>query len=103
MAHSLYIEEFSDFGVAGTLSDMVNITPSIPITTQAIVYTTHAESAAFNIKTLWVRVSSAAAASLRFGASPTAVATDPRLPPNTDRFYAVIPGQKVSVIDNTDS
>ncbi len=103
MAHSLYIEEFADFGLFGTRNSMTNIVPSNPITTQQVTYTTHVESAAFNAKTNFVRLSSAAACSLRFGTAPTAVATDPRMPANTDRIYAVVPGQKVSVIDNGDS
>lgn len=60
-----------------------------------------AQSAAFNPDTKFIMVHADAVCSLLIGDNPTAVVTKKRLAANADRFYAVIPGQKIGVIANT--
>ena len=60
-----------------------------------------AQSSAFNSKTKFVRIHTDAICSIKFGTSPTAVATETRLAANTTEFFGVQLGQKVAVITNT--
>jgi hypothetical protein len=71
------------------------------ITTQTFTFTTHAESAAFNEQTNFVRVYASAAARIAFGASPTAIAGSTPIAATVDYWFGVHPGQKVSIYDGS--
>jgi hypothetical protein len=97
---SLYISEFDR--LARDQND--NILPVVPgrtMTTQKVTFTTATQSAAFNGKTKFIRAYGDAAFNILFGASPTATATSPRYAASTEYFFAVEPGDKLSVYDGT--
>jgi hypothetical protein len=77
------------------------------IATQAITYTgVAAPSAALNVKTRFVRLHSDGICSLKWGAAPVAVTTDPRYAAGVTEFVSVNEvdvkaGLKVSAIVNT--
>lgn len=60
-----------------------------------------AQSAAFNAKTKFISVHADAICSVKFGANPTAVATEGRMAANETRYFGVQPGDKIAVIQNT--
>lgn len=98
---TLYISEFEEpVTTSGTLVGVQLPQPVITDQTVAISGSS-AASAAFNAKTKAVLLSTDAICSIKFGATPTAAATDLRLPANTVISFGVIPGQKVAVISNT--
>ena len=59
---------------------------------------TSAASAAFNADTRLIRISADAAVRIRFGANPTALATDTRVIADATEYFGVIPGQKIAAI-----
>jgi hypothetical protein len=61
-----------------------------------------AQSAAFNVNSRFIAISTVAATGLSvlFGDNPTATTSHLRIPPNSMVFFGVRPGQKVAVIDN---
>jgi hypothetical protein len=68
---------------------------------KCLTFTTATQSAAFNGKTKFIRAYGDAAFNILFGASPTATATSPRYAASTEYFFAVEPGDKLSVYDGT--
>ena len=74
-------------------------------TTQAVAYTGSAVAStnAFGAGTQIVRVNSTTGCHFRFGAAPTAVATDPYLKAGEPEYFVVAPGQKISAIRTTTS
>jgi hypothetical protein len=69
-------------------------------TSQAVAYTDAAAASAnaFGVGTQVVRVSSTTGCHIRFGAAPTAVATDSFLKGGQPEYFVVTPGQKVSAV-----
>jgi hypothetical protein len=74
-------------------------------TSQSVAYTDTAAAStnAFGVGTQVVRLSSTTGCHVRFGASPTAVATDSFLKGGEPEYFVVTPGQKVSAIRTTTS
>lgn len=61
--------------------------------------TTSAQSAAFDSQTRFVRIVSDANVRVRIGSNPTAVATDMPIRADMPEFIAVVPGDKIAVIE----
>ena len=96
----LYISEYAELPVSknGQLIQ-APIMPSI--TTQVVTFTTSTQSSAFNASTKFVRIHSDAICSFLFGTNPTATTSSPRMVAGATEYFAVSPGLKVAVIDNT--
>lgn len=97
-----YIREYADLGVTYARYMQAGAEPAIAdqtVTTSA----SSAQSAAFNVNTRMVAISTPAAQAVAcvFGDNPTAVITNLRLPANSLLFFGVKPGQKVALIDVT--
>lgn len=93
-----YIREYAALGLQDGLQ--AGAEPSVvdqTITTSAA----SAASAAFNANTRFIAISTPAAQAVcaLFGADPTALVTNLRLPANSIVFFGVKPGQKVALID----
>lgn len=59
------------------------------------------QSNAFNANTRFVRLHTDSICSVKFGANPTAAATDPRMAVDQTEYFGVVGGHKVAVITNT--
>lgn len=59
------------------------------------------QSNAFNTDTRLIRVHTDAICAIKIGASPTAVATDKRMPANATEYFTVTAGHKIAVITAT--
>lgn len=97
---TLYIAEFA--ALSGTANFPVAGAFAPPIAEQTVgISGSSAPSAAFNTNTKFVRIHTDAICSIKFGASPTAAATNMRMAANQTEYFGVVPGQKVAVITNT--
>jgi hypothetical protein len=95
---NMYITEYAS---TGNNHAQMAMEPAIAV--QKIAFTaTPGTSAAFDNATTFVRIHVDAAASIRFGKTPTAAVTDPRMPTDTIEYFSVPPGgqYKVSAIAN---
>ena len=73
-----------------------------PIVEQTVaIGVSHAESAAFSGKTLFLQVHCDVICSIAFGPAPVATTSNQRLAANETRFVGVNRGDKLSVISNT--
>lgn len=96
----LFISEYDN--VARDNIGMVQAGQEPSIATQTVaIGAGSTQSAAFSANTKFVRIHTDAICSVKFGANPTAAATDARLAANQTEFFGVRPGQKVAVITNT--
>lgn len=68
---------------------------------QIAITSAAATSSAFLNNTYFVRLHTDVINSVVFGSSPTATTTNARMAANQTEYFAVIPGQKVSVISNS--
>lgn len=95
-----YITEFSDMQqLTGHLIGAAN---QPDIATQVVDYTSaHAESAAFNVKTKFIRIHVDSIASIKFGTAPVATTSHPRMAAGATEYYGVRAGDIVSVVTNT--
>ncbi len=59
------------------------------IATQSVTYTTSAQSVAFNSRTDFIRIVCDAKAHFKFGANPTATATDPYVPADIAEYFGI--------------
>ena len=104
---TLYVTEFAAGTVAGLVGSVTTEFPvpapmTPPVAEQHIAIGAGSlPSAAFNADTAFVMVNCDATCSLAWGAAPVAVATAQRMAANETRFYGVVPGQKVAVIENS--
>lgn len=71
------------------------------ITTQAVTYTSSAQSAAFSSGCKLIRVIADADVYLQFGSDPTATATAIRVPADTAEYFGVEQGAKVACYDGS--
>lgn len=96
---SLYISEYSENGFRSLGGVQVASEPGFdqPVLTIGSVVA----SAAFGGTTRIVRVHCDAVCSIAFGKSPTATTANKRLPADHTEYFAVNPGDKLSVIANT--
>lgn len=70
------------------------------VTTQVVTFTTTAQTAAFNAKTKFVRVSPSADAVLDYGTNPDAdLNTFLRMAANSAEFFGVLPGKKLAAAE----
>lgn len=60
----------------------------------------HAESAAFNVETKYIRVVCSVQASFAVGAAPVAVNTNSWVPAGSPEYFGVQGGQKISFVTN---
>ena len=94
----MYITEFADIGKG------IGLVGSIPVnTTQAVSFSTVAQSAALQNNTKLVRVNVDGLANIKFGTNPTAVAsTDMRMSAGSTEYFDVSTvmgqGYKISAI-----
>lgn len=96
----LYISEYADLPLFNGQIIPTGQEPSVAEQNVAIGVAS-AQSAAFDGNTKFVLVHTDAICSIKFGANPTAVATEARMAAGETRFYGVKPGDKVAVIQNT--
>lgn len=96
----LFVTEYSDLGTDGMGNKGVPAAQEPSIATSKADFTSGAaQSSAFNAKARFVRLYSDTAGYVKFGANPTAVtATDMPIAANAPEIFAVIPGQKVSIV-----
>lgn len=98
---TLYISEYSDYihspDSVQWASEPANTDQTVAIGVSSVA------SSAFKGNTKVVRLHTDAICSIAFGTSPTATATNKRLPANATEYFAVPEGQsyKVAVITNT--
>lgn len=91
---TLYITEYGS-----TINDIMQ-TPPLARQTVAISGS-HAESAAFNASTRFIRLHTDAICSVDVRGTPTATVTHGRMSANQTEYLAVNGGDKVSVISNS--
>lgn len=99
----LYITEYARQGRDAAGYQMV-VADEPPVANQTVAITAGSTaSAAFNVNTKFVRISTDAICSIEFGTAPTASATTRRMPANTTEYFSVPQGAsfKVAVITNT--
>jgi len=96
-----YISEYAVMPQQTGVLLQVGKEPSI--TDYVVDYTSaHAESAAFNAKTNFIRVHVDSIASFKISTAGTAATTsNARLAANQTEFFGVTPGDKISLITNT--
>ena len=101
-----YIREYAD--IAHTYSKVLQAGAEPGVADQTITTSgTTAASAAFNVNTRLIAISTPAAQAVAClfsgspGATPTALVTSLRLPANSIVFFGVRPGDKVALIDVT--
>lgn len=98
---TLYLAEFDDMP-RDKRGELVSAPMMPPIVEQTVaVGVSHAESAPFTGRTLFVQVHTDAICSISFGTSPIATTSNQRLAANETRFVGVNRGDKISVISNT--
>ncbi len=95
----LYIAEYSTLPAMTGGQPM--IAPEPAVTTQKVTYSTAAQSAAFNVKTRYIAVTSPGIFSYAVSDNPTATTNDFRIPADQIIFMAVTPGHRISAITNT--
>lgn len=96
----LFVTEYANGAYSdGQLSNFLQEAPTAEQTV-AIGGTT-TQSSAFQNNTKFVRISTDAICSVKFGANPTATATTSRMAAGSERIMGVQPGWKVAVITNT--
>lgn len=95
------IVSVTQFSAVGVVSNGSLMCPQAPfVATEDInASTVSAQSAAFDGQTRFVRVVSDANVRVRFGSDPTAVVTDMPIRANSPEFVAVVPGDKIAVIE----
>lgn len=99
---SLYISEFKVWGLIPEHGGArAQIAREPHLAKQKVTFTTAAASAAFNADTRYIRLIADADFHAAFGASPTATAAFPLHKANTEYFYAVTAGHKISAYDGT--
>lgn len=98
-----YISEYTDMASFSPGGQFLQAGREPAIAVQLVDYGAgHAESAAFNAKTRFIRLHTDAICSYKFSTAGTAAATtDPRMAANQTEFFGVIAGDKVSIISNT--
>lgn len=97
---TLYISEYATVPKLNGQLLLASAEPALVEQTVAISGTS-AQSAAFNTNTKFVRIHTDAICSLKFGSSPTATTSGPRLAADSTEFFGVNAGDKVAVITNT--
>tara|TARA_R110000803_G_scaffold84905_3_gene151165 strand:+ start:518 stop:820 length:303 start_codon:yes stop_codon:yes gene_type:complete len=96
----LHIQEYSEVAKVSSSETLEGgLEPAVA--TQALTFAANARSNAFNASTKFVRIVSAAACHLTFGAATTSVVGSMLLPANTVAFFAVKPGHKVAAYDGS--
>ncbi len=97
---TLYITEYQQLAVDGRGIVPAGVEPALASQTVAIGAGS-AQSSPFGERTRFVRVHTDAACSVKFGANPTAAATDARMAASQTEFFGVVPGHRLAVITNT--
>lgn len=92
------VTQFSAIGVVSNGSLMCPQSPFIA-SEDISASTVSAQSAAFDSQTRFVRVVSDANVRVRFGANPTATATDMPVRADQPEYFAVSPGLKLAAIE----
>lgn len=99
---TLYVTEFGQMAIEAPRSADVGGVPQIArvpaLAEQAVSFTTATQSAAFNTNTRFVRIYASAACHVAFAASPTATTSSMPIAATTAEYFAVTPGQKLSVV-----
>lgn len=99
---TLYVTEFGNMAVNAPISADVGGVPQIArvpaIAEQVVSFTTAAQSSAFNANTRFVRVYASDACHLAFSDNPTATTSSMPMAAASAEYFAVAPGQKLSVV-----
>ena len=96
---TLYVTEYQGTG-KGT-GGAVQVANEPRLVNQAVTFSTHAESSAFNANTFMVRLHTDAICSFTFGVTPVATTAMSRMVAGQTEYFFVNPGDKVSVVANT--
>lgn len=97
---NLYIQEYTSLGFDGNgATGPMGHEPAE--TSQNVSFTTATQSAAFGETTHFVRLYGSASFHVVFGDNPTATANSMKVAANAPEYFAVEPGQKLSVYDGT--
>ena len=94
-----YISEYSTVPVIAGRAVPTGNEPAIA--EQVVTYSTTTQSAAFNAKTIYIRVHTDSICSYEFGTNPTATTSTPRMAAGSTEFFGVQPGHKVAFVTNT--
>ena len=89
----------TEYGSAGAERTQIAAAPAV--TSQTVAIGVEAKSAAFKGATRFIRVHVDAICSIAIGQSPTATTSDARMSADSTEYFAVNPGDKISVISNT--
>ena len=96
----LYIAEYRTLGTSSRGTPQTP--PNPPVAEQKLaIGAGSVQSSAFSDGTVLVRLHCDAVCSVAFGSNPTATSSNMRLAANQTEFFAVEPGAKVAVIENT--
>lgn len=98
-AADCYITEYAD--VIRTESGQVMPVSAAIVATQRVTYTTTTQSAAFNERTIYIRLVCDSAAHFTFGTNPSADADDPYIPANAPEYFGVPSGYEIAVYDGS--
>lgn len=105
---TLYVSEYANVAAVGHTSGPAAVPGQAPLEPSLAEQTvtisgSHAESAAFNDKTTFIRVHTDAICSIAIGVSPVATTSMKRLAANQTEYFGVAAGYKfvISVITNT--
>ena len=96
---TLYVTEFAGLYAKGNQTGQMAIMP--PIAQQTKTIGSVVSTSAFNAATNLIRVHADAICSITVGADPTATTAMLRLAANQTEYFAVAPGDKLSVISNS--
>jgi len=94
-----YISEYTVVPVIAGRAVPTGMEPAVA--EQVVTFTTTTQSAAFNTKTVFVRIHVDAICSYEFGTNPTATTSTPRMAASSTEFFGVVGGQKVAFVTNT--
>lgn len=100
MSATCKISEYAAIGTDAT-GKTIPIAVEPPAAIQEVTYTTSTQSAAFNSRTLFVRIVCDAKAHYTFGVNPTATATRPYLAADLPEYFAIKSNHKVAFYDGS--
>lgn len=95
---NLFVSEYSVQGLEGG-GKVIPAGKEPALVEQRVVFSTSAQSAAFNERTNFIRVQADANAHIAFGLDPTAEATNKYLVAGVPEYFAVSAGHKIAAYD----
>lgn len=93
-----YITEYPDTPQRQGSAIQAPQEPGIRNAASPLTFTTHVESAAFNVETKFVRIYVDASCHFLFGPTPVATTDDAKMGEGHTEIFGVYPGHKISVV-----